>query len=111
MPSPPQETDGCIQIHFVERDVVMRASPGTLLCEVAEAAGIVVSYGCGNGQCGMCEMEVKKYACEGAAADGDAQGIVVRSCVTPVPRNIDMNTFWEVSELVDSIWGGDSYGS
>lgn len=97
--------DDRIQIHFLETDVVTRAVPGMMLSEVAEQAGVVVSYGCGSGQCGMCEMEIKKYSSLEEGEDSPV-GIVVRSCVTPVPRNVDFK-FWEVSEFVDSIWGQD----
>ena len=96
------DDDDRIQIHCLETDVVTQATPGTMLSEVAEQAGVVVSYGCGSGQCGMCEMEIKKYSLE--KEKDSALGIVVRSCVTPVPRNVDFK-FWEVSEFVDSIWG------
>lgn len=96
--------DDCIRIHFLQSDVVTHAQPGTMLCEVAEEAGVVVSYGCGSGQCGMCEMEIKKYSLDDH--DDSPVGIVVRSCVTPVPRNIGYK-FWEVSEFVDAIWGQD----
>lgn len=99
------DTHEGVKIHFLETDAVIRATPGAMLSEVAEEAGVVVSYGCGSGQCGMCEMEIKKYSLE--EGEDSPVGIVVRSCVTPVPRNVDFK-FWEVSEFVDSIWGQDN---
>lgn len=90
-----------MEIYFVESDILTHAKPGSLLCEVAEDAGVHVSLGCGSGQCGMCEMEVKKYSTHDAE---DSVGVVVRTCVTPVPKCTDYKRL-EVSEFVDPIWG------
>lgn len=90
-----------MEIYFVESDVLTHAKPGSLLCEVAEDAGVNVSLGCGSGQCGMCEMEVKKYSTDDKE---DSVGVVVRTCITPVPKCTDYKRL-EVSEFVDVIWG------
>ena len=90
-----------MEIYFVESDVLTHAKPGSLFCDVAEDAGVSVSLGCGSGQCGMCEMEVKKISTED---DDDSVGVVVRTCITPVPKCPDYKRL-EVLEFVDTIWG------
>ena len=78
-----------------------KATPGLMLAQVAEDAGVPISVGCGEGQCGACEVEIKK---EGGAGDA----FVVRSCVTPVPRAeliAEQGEHWEVSTELDfNVW-------
>ena len=111
-----EEDDKLMQIYFMETDVIAYAKPGTMLSQVAEDAGVSVSYGCGSGQCGLCEMEVRKYGCrrelvgnmkDGNEATKSASGVVVRSCITPIPHATDFK-LWEVSEFVDPVWGDSS---
>jgi len=64
-----------------------------------------ITLGCGSGNCGICEVEVKKFS--NGDKDEDAQGIVVRSCITPLPSG--GYTYIEVSEMVDSVWGQDGF--
>ena len=108
-----EKEDKLMQVYFKESDVLAYAKPGEMLAQVAENAGISVSYGCGSGQCGLCEMEVRKYgrrreAAGNRAREGEgvesASGVVVRSCITPIPQTADYK-MWEVSEFVDPIWG------
>jgi ferredoxin len=49
-----------------------------MLSQAAEDAGVTVNIGCGEGQCGACEVEIKKDG-------GECEAFVVRSCVTPIP--------------------------
>ena len=75
-----------------------------MLAQVAEDAGVPVNVGCGEGQCGACEMEIKK---EGGAGDA----FVVRSCVTTVPRAeliAQGGEHWEVSTEFD--FGSITFG-
>ena len=72
-----------------------------MLAQVAEEAGVPISVGCGEGQCGSCEVEIKK---DGGAGDA----FVVRSCVTPVPRGellAEQGEAWEVATEFDfGVW-------
>ena len=97
-----QSAAGSLRITFFPSQTVTEATPGLMLAQVAEDAGVPVNVGCGEGQCGACEMEIKK---EGGAGDA----FVVRSCVTPVPRAeliAQGGEHWEVSTEFDfgSAW-------
>ena len=91
----------CLRITFLPGQIVTKATPGLMLAQVAEDAGVPISVGCGEGQCGACEVEIKK---EGDAGDA----FVVRSCVTPVPRAeliAEQGEHWEVSTELDfNVW-------
>lgn len=88
-------------IRFQPSNVEAVATPGLMLAQVAEDAGVPVSVGCGEGQCGACEVEIRKDG-------GSGDGFVVRSCITPVPRAelIDEGgELWEISTDFDfGIW-------
>lgn len=72
--------------------------------QAAVQAGVdTITLGCCAGNCGMCEVEVRKYE---AGADGDAVAVVVRSCITGVPPGYERV---EVEELLDDAWGLDGY--
>eukprot|EP00890_Picochlorum_soloecismus_P002270 jgi/Picsp_1/3043/NSC_01265-R1_ferredoxin [Chlamydomonas reinhardtii] len=101
--------DDLMAVYFVDADVIAYAAPGTMLYEVAERNGVGgISVGCGQGSCGICEVEVKKFARDVEEDEGQVPGIVVRSCVTPVPRG-DYRRI-QVSEMLeDPIWGADGF--
>lgn len=87
-------------------DVTTEARPGELLYDVAHRAGVDITLGCCTGNCGVCEVEVKKFDCTDGVSAEDGAPIVVRSCVTPVPslyRRI------QIEQLSDAIWGLDGY--
>jgi uncharacterized 2Fe-2S/4Fe-4S cluster protein (DUF4445 family) len=96
-------------VYFVDSDVIAHAAPGTMLYEVAEQNGVEgISIGCGQGSCGICEVEVKKFSRNVEEDETEVPGIVVRSCVTPVPRG-DYRRI-QVSEMLeDPIWGTDGF--
>jgi len=101
--------DDLMTVYFVDSDVLALAAPGTMLYEVAERNGVEgISIGCSQGSCGICEVEVKKFSRDAEEAEEDIPGIVVRSCVTPVPRG-DYRRI-QVSEMLeDPIWGTDGF--
>ena len=101
--------DDLMTVYFVDSDVIANAAPGTMLYEVAEQNGVEgISIGCGQGSCGICEVEVKKFSRDVGEDETEVPGIVVRSCVTPVPRG-DYRRI-QVSEMLeDPIWGTDGF--
>lgn len=101
--------DDLMTVYFVDSDVIAHAAPGTMLYEVAEQNGVEgISIGCGQGSCGICEVEVKKFSRNVEEDETEVPGIVVRSCVTPVPRG-DYRRI-QVSEMLeDPIWGTDGF--
>jgi hypothetical protein len=76
-----------------------------LTAQTAERAGIdTIQIGCATGNCGVCEVEVRKMG-PGESAE-DAAAIVVRSCVTPLPPGYAMV---EINEMLDDVWGLDGF--
>lgn len=87
------DADSALRIRFQPSNIETVATPGLMLAQVAEDAGVPISVGCGEGQCGACEVEIRK-------GGGLEDGFVVRSCVTPVPRAelvAEGGELWEVS--------------
>jgi len=87
------DADSALRIRFQPSNIETVATPGLMLAQVAEDAGVPISSGCGEGQCGACEVEIRK-------GGGLEDGFVVRSCVTPVPRAelvAEGGELWEVS--------------
>lgn len=73
----------------------------SLRVQVAERAGVALPMGCYSGNCGVCEVELNKVS-----PDGSTSSLVVRSCITVLPRGYPR---LEVDELVDSVWGLDGF--
>ncbi|KAH7615926.1 hypothetical protein NADE_000763 [Nannochloris sp. 'desiccata'] len=97
-----------IQVHFQSANVTVAAKAGDNIYDLAEKNGIdTITVGCCSGNCGVCEVEVRKYH-EGESAEttDDAAAIVIRSCVTPLPPGYARI---EINELIDDIWGLDGY--
>jgi ferredoxin len=95
-----------IQVHFKSANVTVTARPGdNIYYDLAEKNGIdTITVGCCSGNCGVCEVEVRKYNA-GESVD-DAAAIVVRSCITPLPPGYSRI---EINELIDDVWGLDGY--
>jgi len=89
-----------LRITFVPDNVDAQGKPGAMLSQVAEDAGVFLSVGCREGQCGACEVEIRKGK--------DHEGMVVRSCVTPIPPQelISESDHWFVSTEFDfdNLW-------
>jgi ferredoxin len=98
--------DPTCEVHFVAANVTVTACAGQIIYDVADKCGIeTITVGCCSGSCGVCEVEVKKYSRE-RSSDSTAPGIVVRSCVTPLPPGYP---YIQINELVDDVWGLDGY--
>lgn len=98
--------DQTCEVHFVAANVTVTARPGQNIYDLADKCGIdTITVGCCTGNCGVCEVEVKKYNDE-RMSDSNAMGIVVRSCVTPLPPGYSYIT---INELIDDVWGLDGY--
>lgn len=69
---------------------------------MAERAGADVELGCNTGNCGVCEVELTKFD----DVRGDSSSIVVRSCITVLPRGYSRI---EIDSMGDSIWGLDGF--
>jgi ferredoxin len=103
-----------IQVHFQSADVTVTARPGDNIYDLAEKNGIdTITVGCCSGNCGVCEVEVRKYndreqspASASSGDDNAATAIVIRSCITPLPPGY---TRVEINELIDDVWGLDGY--
>ncbi len=64
--------------------------------------GVSIPLSCGRGDCGTCEMEVRKWDLA-----GDQGGTaVVRTCIAAVPPGY---TRLEVDAMEDAIWGADGF--
>ena len=109
-------TDTAVLVSFAPSfgDVSIYAQPGEILCDIAERCGVYIPVGCCTGNCGVCEVEIRKYLDTSSSVDGSShpssQGasIVVKSCITPIPSR-KVATRIEVEELTDVIWGLDGY--
>jgi hypothetical protein len=99
-----------IQVHFQSANITVAAKAGDNIYDLAEKNGIdTITVGCCSGNCGVCEVEVRKYSGlgeSGGTTDNDAASIVVRSCVTPLPPGYGRI---EINELIDDVWGLDGY--
>jgi ferredoxin len=97
-----------IQVHFQSANVTVAAKAGDNIYDLAEKNGIdTITVGCCSGNCGVCEVEVRKYSeGESAEATDDSAAIVIRSCVTPLPPGYARI---EINELIDDVWGLDGY--
>lgn len=97
-----------------EAAVVEDAAVGEPLADVARRAGVEsIQYGCHTGNCGVCEVELRRY--EGAEGEGDSGGdeapppaaVVVRACVAVVPAGASRV---EIDLLDDGgAWGLDGW--
>jgi len=97
-----------IQVHFQSANVTVAAKAGDNIYDLAEKNGVdTITVGCCSGNCGVCEVEVRKYSeGESPEATEDAAAIVIRSCVTPLPPGYSRI---EINELIDDVWGLDGY--
>jgi len=87
----------------VSADLSVNAAPGDNIYELAQRSGIdTITVGCCTGNCGVCEVEVRKFA----NGSEDTVPIVVRSCITALPPGYPTI---EISELIDDVWGLDGY--
>jgi hypothetical protein len=97
--------------------VAVAARPGEPLCDVASRAGVdSIQYGCHAGNCGICEVELRRFGDGGgggAKAGGDDGGggdeatvVVVRACVAVVPAGASRV---EVDLMDDGVWGLDGW--
>ena len=92
-----------VSVHFTCADVVVTAPPGTNIYELAQQSGLdTITVGCCSGNCGICEVEVRKYS-EGSE---DTTPVVVRSCITPLPPGYPRV---EICEMLDDVWGVDGF--
>lgn len=92
-----------VTIYFKTQDVTTTARPGDNLADVAIAAGVDVSLGCNQGNCGVCELNFTKFSGEPGAVPSS---LVVRSCITAIPRGYPR---LEIDDMVDEIWGVDGF--
>jgi ferredoxin len=94
-----------------EAAVVDDAVVGESLAAVAERAGVEsIPYGCHTGSCGVCEVELRRYAAEGPGGEGeggDPAVVVVRACVAVVPAGASRV---EIDLMDDGgVWGQDGW--
>lgn len=95
-------SEGDVAIKFVSDDIRTMAKPGENLWAVAERCNISIPLSCGRGDCGSCEMEVKKWNLGGSQAATS----VVRTCIAAVPPGYDR---LEIDAMEDAIWGADGF--
>ncbi|KAI8468236.1 MAG: hypothetical protein J3K34DRAFT_523129 [Monoraphidium minutum] len=93
-------------VYFKAEDIITEALPGDVIMEVAEKAGITIPGGCYSGNCGICEVEVKKVAA-GESAAGAGAGAVVRACVARLPPGYARVEIEMLQD--DAIWGLDGF--
>lgn len=96
------DKDGDVAIRFVSDDVRTMAKAGENLWAVAERCNVSIPLSCGRGDCGSCEMEVKKWELSGIQGGTS----VVRTCIAAVPPGYGR---LEIDSLEDDIWGADGY--
>lgn len=96
------QSEGEVAIRFVPDDVLIMAKPGENLWSLAERCSVTIPLSCGRGDCGSCEMEVKKWNADGSQAGTT----VVRTCIAAVPPGYNR---LEIHELQDAIWGADGF--
>jgi len=46
------------RVHFLLEDLLVEATMGTRMQEIAEASGADLTFGCGSGSCGTCRVRV-----------------------------------------------------
>ena len=119
VPQHHQTSKDTVTVYFVDSDVMIEAPAGANIYQVAQDAGVEsIQLGCGLGNCGICEVEVKKIPRKRGTAEEEigeeeeeTTGIMVRSCVTPLPpATDDAYSRIEISELgIDAIWGQDGF--
>lgn len=61
-------SEGDVAIKFASDDVSTMAKSGENLWAVAQRCGVSIPLSCGRGDCGSCEMEVKKWKFDGSQA-------------------------------------------
>lgn len=110
---PAPQNQNKVQVVFLrEAAVVDDAQVGEPLADVARRAGVdSIQYGCHLGNCGVCEVELRRYKSSGeqGKSDGgnDASTVVVRACVAVVPAD---SSRVEIDLLDDGgAWGLDGW--
>ncbi|KIY93881.1 ferredoxin [Monoraphidium neglectum] len=101
-------------VYFTAEDVVTEAMPGDVIMEVAGRCGITIPGGCYSGNCGICEVEVRKFAdgqdggsSGSGSSSGGGGGAVVRSCIARLPpgyARVEIDALQD-----DQIWGLDGF--
>ena len=75
-----------IVVHFQSANITVNGKPGDNIFDLAERNGVeTITAGCCSGNCGICEVEVRKYEDDDADASDDAAVAVVREREKP-PR-------------------------
>jgi hypothetical protein len=109
-PSSSSNNNTKVQVVFLrEAAVVEDAAVGEPLADVARRAGVdSIQYGCHLGNCGVCEVELRRYKSGGEGKGGnDASTVVVRACVAVVPAD---SSRVEIDLLDDGgAWGLDGW--
>lgn len=108
MSSNSSEDERPMVVEFVSSDgsrISASGKPGQIIADIAHKNHFEIDLGCCTGNCGVCEVEVRKYETLDEMQD-EPPSIVVRSCVTPLPPGYSKI---EVSELVDDIWALDGF--
>ncbi|GBF91515.1 hypothetical protein Rsub_04255 [Raphidocelis subcapitata] len=96
-----------LAVYFKAEDVLTQAAPGDVIMEVAERCGITIPGGCYSGNCGICEVEVRKFAAGAAAGAPRPPAAVVRACVARLPPGYERV---EIEALPDDqLWGLDGF--
>ncbi|KAL6748609.1 hypothetical protein V8C86DRAFT_2873506 [Haematococcus lacustris] len=123
-------------VHFTVEDKRVAALSGEHLIDVASRAGVDISLGCNQGNCGICEVELQKFARKDSAGSSSAEtyhrptasgspgdpasalgcvdkgemhgsGVqVVRACLARLPPGYELV---EVTQMTDQIWGVDGF--
>jgi uncharacterized spore protein YtfJ len=104
-----------VQVVFNREAAVVDAAPGEPLADVALRAGVSsIQYGCHTGNCGVCEVELRRYAAEvagkgsggGGGVSSEPTTVVVRTCVAVVPAGAERV---EIDLMDDGVWGLDGW--
>mmetsp|Transcript_10121 Transcript_10121/g.30300 ORF Transcript_10121/g.30300 Transcript_10121/m.30300 type:complete len:235 (-) Transcript_10121:299-1003(-) len=100
--APAGQQSQSVAVNFVSDGVRTMAEPGENLWAVAQKCGVTIPLSCGRGDCGTCEMEVRKWDLDNVEG-GTA---VVRTCIAAVPPGYAR---LELDAMEDHIWGADGF--
>ncbi|KAG2435467.1 hypothetical protein HYH02_011967 [Chlamydomonas schloesseri] len=106
--STPKSAD-VVTVYFRQEGTSTTARPGEDFMDVASRCKADIPTGCLHGSCGVCEVELFKYAVDEATGEAREAGspVVMRACVAKVPRG------WGRVEVgmmaVDQVWGQDGW--
>jgi len=77
---------GCVEVHFLLDDLVVRAPEGTSLQEIADHAGADLTFGCRTGSCGTCRVRVVRGLEHGSPPEAEERDFLASLDAPPDHR-------------------------